>query len=195
MDKRDLGVSRIPLEEEVMAWLCRFYEAFRWQYTSLHALLRRSNPSKVLGPSTNVIHSIHFAQIIGFPMYFYNREWYYAWMAMTKKYFAITTTVMTQIWGPTTIRISGDASVAGQIQQDKFGIVTFKFPHRLILIANHQVCPVTSVQCWKTANMDRFILIGCIFGGSAISTHHQCMGTSSSSSRSLSSIYQSLAGV
>lgn len=60
-------------------------------------------------------------------------------MAMTKRSFAITTTVMTHIWGPTTIRISGDATVAGEIRPTEDGGVEFRFPERLILIANHQV--------------------------------------------------------
>lgn len=60
-------------------------------------------------------------------------------MAMTKRSFALTMTVMTQIWGPTTIRISGDESVAGQIRPTRGGGVEFRFPERLVLIANHQV--------------------------------------------------------
>lgn len=58
---------------------------------------------------------------------------------MTKRSFAITTTVMTNIWGPTTIRISGDQSVAGQIKPTQGGGVEFDFPERIVLIANHQV--------------------------------------------------------
>lgn len=60
-------------------------------------------------------------------------------MAMTKRYFAITTTFMTQIWGPTTIRISGDESVAGEIRPTEGGGVQFNFPERMVMIANHQV--------------------------------------------------------
>ena len=62
-------------------------------------------------------------------------------MAMTKRSFALTTTVMTQIWGPTMIRVSGDASVAGQIKPTPDGGVEFNFPERLVMIANHQVSP------------------------------------------------------
>ncbi|KAF7563582.1 hypothetical protein G7046_g539 [Stylonectria norvegica] len=82
---------------------------------------------------------IHMTQLIGAPLYFVNREWYYAYMAMTKKHFAIATTVMTQIWGPSTIRISGDESVAGQIRPTREGGVQFDFPERMIMIANHQI--------------------------------------------------------
>lgn len=60
-------------------------------------------------------------------------------MAMTKSHFAVTTTVMTNIWGPTTIRISGDDTVAGEIYSTADGGVEFKFPERLVMIANHQV--------------------------------------------------------
>lgn len=60
-------------------------------------------------------------------------------MAMTKRSFAIVTTVMTNIFGPTTIRISGDESVAGQIRPTHDGGVEFRFPERMVLIANHQV--------------------------------------------------------
>lgn len=58
---------------------------------------------------------------------------------MTKRSFGLTITLMTQIWGPTTIRVSGDESVAGQIKLRSDGGVQFEFPERLILIANHQV--------------------------------------------------------
>ncbi|KAM6509285.1 hypothetical protein FSOLCH5_012286 [Fusarium solani] len=82
---------------------------------------------------------IHITQFIGAPLYFFNRDWYYAYMAMTKRSFCLTITVMTQIWGPTTIRISGDESVAGQIKLRPDGGVQFEFPERLVLIANHQI--------------------------------------------------------
>jgi hypothetical protein len=46
---------------------------------------------------------------------------------------------MTQWWGPTTIRSSGDASVADQIRKTDDGLVEFAFPERIVMIANHQV--------------------------------------------------------
>ncbi|KAF5025091.1 hypothetical protein F66182_2792 [Fusarium sp. NRRL 66182] len=82
---------------------------------------------------------IQLTQFIGVPLYFINHDWYYAYMAMTKRSFCLTTTLMTQIWGPTTIRISGDESVAGQIKLRSDGGVQFEFPERLVLIANHQI--------------------------------------------------------
>lgn len=90
--------------------------------------------------------SILITQLIGSPLYFVNRDWYYAYMAMTKRSFAITTTVMTSIWGPTKIRISGDASVAGQIRPTEGGGVEFDFPERMVLIANHQVHAMTHTK-------------------------------------------------
>ncbi|KAM0205434.1 hypothetical protein ACHAPA_009706 [Fusarium lateritium] len=83
--------------------------------------------------------AIFLTQLVGSPLYAVNRDWYYAYMAMTKRSFGLTITSMTQIWGPTTIRISGDESVAGQIKQQPNGGVQFDFPERLVLIANHQI--------------------------------------------------------
>ncbi len=61
-------------------------------------------------------------------------------MSMTKRSFAIIIIAMTRIWGPTTIRISGDESVSGQIKATNDGRVQFDFPERMVMIANHQVC-------------------------------------------------------
>ncbi|KID97136.1 Phospholipid/glycerol acyltransferase, partial [Metarhizium majus ARSEF 297] len=58
---------------------------------------------------------------------------------MTKQSFALTITVMTHIWGPALVRISGDESVAGQILATPGGGVEFKFPERMVMIANHQI--------------------------------------------------------
>ncbi|KAF4979728.1 hypothetical protein FZEAL_4123 [Fusarium zealandicum] len=83
--------------------------------------------------------AIHLTQLIGAPLYFFNRDWYYAFMAMTKRSFGLTITLMTHLFGPTTLRISGDESVAGQIKLRPDGSVKFEFPERLVLIANHQI--------------------------------------------------------
>jgi hypothetical protein len=97
------------------------------EYCRIHAL-------------THIYHNrIVVTQFIGAPLYFVNREWFYAFMATTKQSFALTITVMTHIWGPATIRISGDESVAGQILPTSGGGVEFKFPERMVMIANHQV--------------------------------------------------------
>lgn len=78
-------------------------------------------------------------QFLGAPLYWINREMFYAYIALTKQSFALTITTMTQWWGPTTVRISGDASVAGQIKKTPEGLVQFEFPERMVMIANHQV--------------------------------------------------------
>jgi len=74
------------------------------------------------------------------PLYWYNKDLYYAYMALTKQSFGIYVTTTTQWWSPTVVRISGDASVAGELRRTKDGGVQLDFPDRLIMIANHQVC-------------------------------------------------------
>lgn len=69
-------------------------------------------------------------------------------MATTKRYFGITITTMTHVWANTLVRISGDASVAGQIKATANGGVEFNFPERAVLIANHQVCRKLTAM-WK----------------------------------------------
>lgn len=95
-----------------------------------------------IGYFTTCIMVTFITQVVGLPLYFINREWYYAYMAMTKRYFALITSFMTNIWGPTTVRISGDESVAGQIRATDDGFVEFDFPERIVLVANHQVGPL-----------------------------------------------------
>lgn len=72
-------------------------------------------------------------------MYFINKDIYYAWMALTKQSFGLLVTTMTQWWSPTVVRISGDASVAGQLRKTEDGRLECDFPDRIVLIANHQV--------------------------------------------------------
>ena len=87
------------------------------------------------------VRRINVTQFIGAPLYWINRELFYSYMALTKQSFGLLVTTMTHWWSPTTIRISGDASVIGQIKQRPDGLVEFLFPERLVLIANHQVRP------------------------------------------------------
>ncbi|KAK2022169.1 acyltransferase [Colletotrichum zoysiae] len=77
-------------------------------------------------------------QLLGCPLYFINREIFYAYMALTKQSFGLTITAMTHMWSNTTIRVSGDKSMDGQIKKTPDGRVQFNFPERLVLIANHQ---------------------------------------------------------
>lgn len=95
---------------------------------------------------TPLAHRICITQLIGAPLYFFNRDWFYAYMAMTKQSFALTITLMTHIFGPTVIRTSGDESVAGQILPTAGGGVEFKFPERIVMIANHQVSSCTKAK-------------------------------------------------
>lgn len=46
---------------------------------------------------------------------------------------------MTQWWAPTTVRISGDSTMRGQLLKTVDRSVVCNFPHRMILIANHQI--------------------------------------------------------
>lgn len=82
---------------------------------------------------------IFFTQLLGAPLYWYNKNYYYAYMALTKQSFGILVTTLTQWWTPTVIRISGDVSVAGQLQKRPDGRVECHFPDRMVMIANHQV--------------------------------------------------------
>ncbi|KAF2205179.1 acyltransferase-domain-containing protein [Delitschia confertaspora ATCC 74209] len=82
---------------------------------------------------------IVLSQLIGAPLYFYDRDLYYAWMAMTKQHFGLVVTAMTQWWAPTKIRVSGDESVRGQLRQMEDGRLECDFPERMVLIANHQI--------------------------------------------------------
>ncbi|KAL5606576.1 hypothetical protein BROUX41_002978 [Berkeleyomyces rouxiae] len=83
--------------------------------------------------------AILITQVLGSPLYWINRPLYYSYIALTKQSFALLAITVTQWWGPTTIRISGDDSVANQMRRTADGRVEFDFPERLVLIANHQI--------------------------------------------------------
>ena len=84
-------------------------------------------------------HSIAVTQFIGAPLYWINKDYYYAYMALTKQSFGIVITATTKWWSPTLVRISGDASVAGQLQETADGRVECHFPDRMVMMSNHQV--------------------------------------------------------
>jgi lysocardiolipin and lysophospholipid acyltransferase len=88
--------------------------------------------------------TIHATQILGVPLYFINRDLYYAYMSLTKQSFGLLVTTMTHWWAPSKIRISGDASVAAQLSLTRDGRVQCAFPERMVMIANHQVFPTQS---------------------------------------------------
>ncbi|KAI0381250.1 acyltransferase-domain-containing protein [Hypomontagnella monticulosa] len=83
--------------------------------------------------------TIHTTQILGAPLYYLHRDLYYAYMSLTKASFGLLITTMTQWWAPTVIRISGDASVAGQLSLTPDGRIECAFPERMVMIANHQI--------------------------------------------------------
>ncbi|KAH9884266.1 acyltransferase-domain-containing protein [Xylariomycetidae sp. FL2044] len=83
--------------------------------------------------------TIHLTQFLGAPLYFVDREFYYAYMSLTKASFGLLVTTMTQWWAPTMIRVSGDASVAGQFTLTPDGRIQCDFPERMVMIANHQI--------------------------------------------------------
>lgn len=87
-------------------------------------------------------NSIFSSQLLGCPFYFYDKDRYYTWIARTKRHFGLLIIVITQIWSPTVVKVSGDDSVAGQIRKTRDGEtgVELAFPERMVLVANHQVC-------------------------------------------------------
>lgn len=87
------------------------------------------------------LNSMHFQQFLGAPLYWIDRDLFYAWQAFTKQYFALLLVTMQQWWSPTLVRVSGDKSVRGQLRKrdDGSGRLETDFPERMVLIANHQV--------------------------------------------------------
>ena len=76
---------------------------------------------------------------MGAPLYFINRDYYYAYMSFTKQQFGMMINTITQWFSPTTIRISADNAVADEIRLSPTGRLETTFPNRMVLIANHQV--------------------------------------------------------
>ncbi|KAI9762637.1 MAG: hypothetical protein M4579_000255 [Chaenotheca gracillima] len=83
--------------------------------------------------------TIAVTQFIGVPLYWVNKDYYYAYMSSTKQSFGLFVTTLCQWWSPTVIRISWDPSVEGQIRLKEDGTLECSFPERLVLIANHQL--------------------------------------------------------
>ena len=86
-----------------------------------------------------VVFTIHATQLLGSPLYFINKDYFYAYMALTKQSFGLLITTVTAWFSPTIIRVSGDKSVRGQLWQTEDGRLELDFPERLILVANHQI--------------------------------------------------------
>ena len=83
--------------------------------------------------------SIHITQWLGVPLYFINRDYWYAWVALTKQSFGLLVITITQWFSPTLVRVSGDASMRGQLRRNRDGSLETILPERLVLIANHQI--------------------------------------------------------
>lgn len=85
------------------------------------------------------ISNMAVVQYCGVPLYFINRDYYYAYMALSKQSFGLLITTITQWFSPTVVRISGDKSVRGQLSRTQDGFLQTDFPERLVMIANHQL--------------------------------------------------------
>lgn len=85
------------------------------------------------------VMAISASQFIGAPLKLVDPKFYDGYMAWTKESFAVLMTTITQWWSPTVVRISGDESMKGQLYQMDDGTLKCNFPHRLVLMANHQL--------------------------------------------------------
>ena len=78
-------------------------------------------------------------QFAGVPLYWISKDYYYAYMALTKKTFGLLIVSITQWFSPTVVRVSGDKSMRGQLSKTKDGRLQCDFSERLVLVANHQI--------------------------------------------------------
>jgi len=85
------------------------------------------------------VMAISASQFIGAPLKIVDPKFYDGYMAWTKESFAVLMTTITQFWSPTVVRVSGDESMKGQLYLMDDGSLKCNFPHRLVLMANHQL--------------------------------------------------------
>lgn len=85
------------------------------------------------------IMAISASQFIGAPLKLVDPKFYDGYMAWTKESFAVLMTTITQFWAPTVVRVTGDESMKGQLYLMEDGSLKCNFPHRLVLMANHQL--------------------------------------------------------
>lgn len=85
------------------------------------------------------VMAISASQFIGAPLKLIDAKFYEAYMAWTKESFAVLMTTITQWWAPTVVRVSGDYSMKGQLFQMENGDLKCNFPHRIIMMGNHQL--------------------------------------------------------
>ncbi|KAG9886897.1 acyltransferase-domain-containing protein, partial [Aureobasidium melanogenum] len=83
--------------------------------------------------------AISASQFIGAPLKLIDPKFYDGYMAWTKESFAVLTATMTQWWAPTAVRVTGDESMKDQLYQMDDGSLRCNFPHRLVMMANHQL--------------------------------------------------------
>lgn len=82
---------------------------------------------------------INATQFLGAPLYWLNKDYYYAYMALTKQSFGIMGIAGTHWFSPTKVRVSWDKDLRGQFHKNSSGRMVTMFPERLVYIANHQV--------------------------------------------------------
>ncbi|KAJ4504133.1 hypothetical protein HRR83_008626 [Exophiala dermatitidis] len=82
---------------------------------------------------------INVTQFLGAPLYWWNKDYYYAYMALTKQSFGILGIAGTRWFAPTKVRVSWDKDLRGQFRKTTAGTLETTFPERLVYIANHQV--------------------------------------------------------
>ncbi|KIW19914.1 hypothetical protein PV08_00489 [Exophiala spinifera] len=83
--------------------------------------------------------SINVTQFLGAPLYWWNKDYYYAYMALTKQSFGVMGIAGTRWFASTKVRVSWDKDLRGQFSKNKSGRLETSFPERLVYIANHQV--------------------------------------------------------
>ncbi|THW59621.1 acyltransferase-domain-containing protein [Aureobasidium pullulans] len=83
--------------------------------------------------------AISASQFIGAPLKLIDPKFYDGYMAWTKESFAVLTATMTQWWAPTAVRVTGDESMKDQLYQMEDGSLRCNFPHRIVMMANHQL--------------------------------------------------------
>lgn len=83
--------------------------------------------------------AINVTQFLGAPLYWWNKDYYYAYMALTKQSFGVVGIAGTRWFASTKVRVSWDKDLRGQFSKNKAGRLETSFPERLVYIANHQV--------------------------------------------------------
>ncbi|KAI9659167.1 MAG: hypothetical protein M1831_003749 [Alyxoria varia] len=83
--------------------------------------------------------TVHWAQLIFSPMYFINKDYYYAFMSITKQNFGLMINSVTEWFAPMKVRISAEPDVAEEMKLTEDGRLECNLPERIVLISNHQI--------------------------------------------------------